>query len=79
MLLVAINNLAFGLYQLTNDLWAVPVFFTSPRGADITKTTTILEWTITFFLYSYLLPRKLTKGKGLLTVQSVNIPPAVIA
>jgi len=56
MLLVAINNLAFGLYQLTNDLWAVPVFFTSPRGADITKTTTILEWTIIFLLYSYLLP-----------------------
>lgn len=75
---MAINNSASGLYQLTNDPWAVPVFFTPPKGAGIT-TTTILEWTITFFLYSYLLPRKLTKGKGLLTVQSVNIPPAVIA
>lgn len=76
---MAINNLASGLYQLTNDPWAVPVFFIPPKGPGITKTTTILEWTITFLLYSYLLSRKLTKGKGLLTVQSVNIPPAVIA
>ncbi|KAF9433611.1 hypothetical protein BGZ76_009213, partial [Entomortierella beljakovae] len=32
---------------LANDPWAVPAFFTSPRGAGVTKTATTLEWAIT--------------------------------
>jgi heme/copper-type cytochrome/quinol oxidase subunit 1 len=54
--------------QLANDPWAVPAFFTSPRGAGITKTATTLEWAITS-------PPAFHAFEGQLPVQSVNTPP----
>jgi cytochrome c oxidase subunit 1 len=53
--------------QLANDPWAVPAFFTSPRGAGITKTATTLEWAITS-------PPAFHAFEGQLPVQSVNSP-----